>query len=321
MDAAAVLARLESRSEGLTDEEAETKRQQFGHNVLAASTQVSLARLILHAAANPLVILLAVLATISFATEDVGAGIMMTLMIVLGMGLKLVQEARADRVAAELKAMISVTATVQRNGHPREIPVADLVPGDVITLSAGDMIPADLRILSAKDLFVTQSMLTGESIAVEKFEVDRKPPKSPLESTSIAFFGTSVESGSAHAVVVVTGKQTVLGSLAESLSNQSVQTAFDKSISRFTWLMLQFLAVMVPVVFLINGFAKHNWVDAFFFAPGTLLRRRIARRRSNPGDGLSQQPFSDGTEKRARSGDPGTYGNSYRSQGAGLREG
>jgi len=299
LDAASVYARFATRPDGLSAEEARERLDLHGLNVLAKDQQISLGELVWHAAANPLVVLLAVLAGISFVTNDISAGVMMTLMIVLGMGLKLIQEAKADHVAAKLKAMISVTATVIRNGQTLEIPVAELVPGDIVTLSAGDMIPADLRIVTAKDLFVTQSMLTGESFAVEKFEqekvgvmerwksevlaepqlltdvhrqtrlagnIDLPVPSSPLELVSVAFLGTSVESGSARGVVVVTGKETLLGGMAASLSNRPVETAFDKSIARFTWLMLQFLMVMAPMVFVINGVAKGDWVEAFFFA-------------------------------------------------------
>jgi Mg2+-importing ATPase len=157
-----------------------------------------MARLVWRAAINPLVLLLTVLACISFATGDARAGFVMSLMIVLGVGLKLVQEARADSAAVKLRAMISVKATVIRDGQPQEVPVSQLVPGAVVQLAAGDMIPADVRVIAAKDLFVSQGSLTGESFPVEKFEVEKNPKTTvAVELTSIAFLGTSVESGSA----------------------------------------------------------------------------------------------------------------------------
>jgi Mg2+-importing ATPase len=163
--------------------------------------------------------------------------------------------------------MISVNATVLRGGAALEIPVAHLVPGDVVHLAAGDMVPGDVRIVQAKDLFVTQGSLTGESFPVEKFAADTGPSATPpLERTNIAFLGTSVESGAATAVVVSTGKDTYLGGMAESLQQQPTPTAFDRGISRFTSLMLRFMAVMVPLVFVINGVTKHDWREAFFFA-------------------------------------------------------
>jgi P-type Mg2+ transporter len=266
-DAASVCQRLETRPEGLTDEEAAKRLSEHGPNVLAKDTRAGLLTLIGHAVLNPLVMLLAILASISFATGDVRAGTMMAIMIALGAGLKLVQEARADSAAAKLKAMISVGATVIRSGQARELPISQLVPGDIVALAAGDMIPADVRVLTAKDLFVNQSTLTGESFPVEKFEAEKQPAASaPVEFTSVAFLGTSVESGAGTAVVVATGQDTYLGSTARSLTEEEPPTSFDKGIARFTWLMVRFVVVMVPLVFLINGFTKGNWHEAFFFA-------------------------------------------------------
>ncbi len=267
LDAEGVFRQFETQREGLSGSLASSRLTESGPNVLAKDQRVGIGLLVWHAVLNPLVILLAVLAAISFATGDARAGTVMSVMIGLGVGLKLVQEAKADSAAAKLKAMISVTATVLRDGIACELPVSQLVRGDVVTLAAGDMIPADVRILAAKDLFVTQGSLTGESYPVEKFEIERnKDTKVAVELTSIAFLGTSVESGSALGVVVATGAETYVGSMAQSLAEQPEQTAFDKGISDFTWLMLRFLLVMVPLVFVINGLTKGNWADAFFFA-------------------------------------------------------
>jgi len=261
-----VFQRLESRGTGLTTSEAEARLSEHGANMVAADGRKSIRLLLWHAVMNPLVLLLAVLATISFSTGDPRAGIVMSLMIVLGVGLRLVQERRADNTAAKLKAMISVTATTLRDGEIQELPIAQLVAGDVVRLAAGDMIPADVRIVAAKDLFVIQGSLTGESFPVEKFEVDGgASARSPIERANLAFLGTSVESGAATAVVVATGRQTYLGSMAVSLAAQPTETAFDKGVARFTWLMVRFILVMAPLVFVINGLTKGNWHEAFFF--------------------------------------------------------
>jgi P-type Mg2+ transporter len=259
-------ARLASRAEGLTAAEAQARLAQYGPNVLAKDHRAGIARLLWRSIVNPLVILLAALATISFATADVRAGLLMLSMIVLSVGLKLVQEAKASGAAAKLKAMISVTATVLRDGTSQEIPVAQLVPGDVVQLNAGDMVPGDVRIVQAKDLFVSQGALTGESFPVEKCEVEKNAAQAataPITLTSIAFLGTSVESGTAIAVVAATGRNTYLGSMAASLQEPQAPTAFDRGIARFTWLMLRFMLVMVPLVFVINGLTKGNWIQAF----------------------------------------------------------
>jgi Mg2+-importing ATPase len=141
------------------------------------------------------------------------------------------------------------------------------VPGDIIKLAAGDMIPGDVRLLSSKDLFVSQGSLTGESLPIEKFhDPEIKEENSPTELNNTCFMGTSVESGTATAVVVTTGLNTYFGSMAHSITGERALTSFDQGLSRFTWLMMQFMAVMVPLVFLINGFTKHDWKAAFFFA-------------------------------------------------------
>jgi len=261
------LQQLDTRRAGLTSDEAAARLIQFGPNTVAADPGNSLARHVWHAIVNPLVLLLAVLASISFSTGDARAGTVMSLMIVLGVGLRLTQERRADTTAAKLKAMISVTATVSRNCEPQELPVDHLVPGDVVTLTAGDMIPADARIVSAKDLFVAQGPLTGEAFPVEKFESDAGVgDRSPIELTNLAFLGTSVESGTATVVVVATGRDTYLGSMAGALAEEPTETAFDRGVAKFTWLMLRFILVMVPLVFVINGLTKGRWHEAFFFA-------------------------------------------------------
>jgi len=267
LDVPGVFERLATRVEGLTVAEAEARLDEHGPNLLARDRRPGFARLLWRAAINPLVVLLAVLATVSFSTGDPRAGTVMALMIALSVGLKLYQEAKADSVAAKLKAMISVRATVLRDGQPQEIPLAELVPGDVVQLAAGDMIPGDARIIQAKDLFVSQSALTGESFPVEKHAVVSAPlAAAPLELATIAFLGTSVESGSASAVVVATGRETYLGGMAGAMLEQPVTTAFDRHIARFTWLLLRFMFVMVPLVFVINGLTKGDWTGAFFFA-------------------------------------------------------
>jgi len=269
LDAAQVYARLNTRAEGLSAEEAEARLEQYGANILAKDQRPGIGKLLWHALRNPLVILLAVLATVSFATSDVRAGLMMLSMIALSVSLKLVQETKANNAAANLKSMISVTATVLRGGTAQELAVARLVPGDVVQLAAGDMIPGDVRIVQAKDLFVIQGALTGESFPVEKHPLAMDAPQvssTGIALDTIAFLGTSVESGTATAVVVSTGGSTYLGSMAASLQEQLVTTAFDRGIANFTWLMLRFMAVMVPLVFVINGVTKRDWLQAFFFA-------------------------------------------------------
>jgi Mg2+-importing ATPase len=267
-----VLRLLDSSPDGLSQEEAVRRLRQYGPNVVAAEGGRGWLRLLFKAAVNPLVILLLVLATVSFITETVAesrdyrAAIVMLAMVALGVSLRFIQESRADASAAKLKSMIRVTATVLRDGQPREVPLAELVPGDVIRLAAGDMIPADIRLLACKDLFVVQASLTGESFPVEKFDARENHKPTPLEHTNICFLGTSVESGTASAIVAAMGFETYLGCMASAITDQQVETEFDKGVNRFTWLMIRFIIVMTPLVFLINWITKGSANDAFFFA-------------------------------------------------------
>ena len=266
-ESAEVLQSLGTSLNGLTETEAEARLAQHGPNEVGQEQRHEWLHRLWTAVRNPLVILLTALATLSYVTGDFRAGTVMLLMVILGVSLRLVQETRADKAAAKLKAMISVTATVVREGQQKEIPLRLLVPGDVVKLSAGDMIPGDVRLMAAKDLFIIQATLTGESLPVEKSDVrDTRTGISAIEHTNICFLGTSVESGAATAVIIATGAQTYFGKMANSLAGQQTETAFDKGVKKYVWLMLSFMLVMVPLVFFINGLMKHNWKDAFFFA-------------------------------------------------------
>lgn len=267
MEATGVLELVKSRLEGLSEEEVEQRLEEHGPNVVASEVVHGWLFRVWTAVRNPLVILLSILAIVSYATGDFRAGTVMVLMVILGVSLRFVQESRADAAAAKLKAMINVTATVLRGGQPIEVALSQIVPGDIVKLAAGDMIPADLRLITAKDLFITQATLTGESIPVEKSDArESRTGIMPTEAGNLCFLGTSVESGAATAVVVATGGQTYFGSMARSIVGKTEETSFDKGVNRFTWLMLQFMIVMVPMVFLINGFTKHDWHEAFFFS-------------------------------------------------------
>jgi Mg2+-importing ATPase len=264
---AEVFQQLQTVPAGLTEAEAVQRRQEHGPNAVVSEARLRQVVLFRKALLNPLVVLLLVLAVLSVMTGDERAAFVMLVMVLLGVVLRFVQEARADAAAAKLKAMIRVTATAVRDGQPREVPLADLVPGDVIRLSAGDMIPADVRLVACKDLHVIQASLTGESFPVEKaYAAETIAGQSPLELKNTCFLGTSVETGTAQGVVVCTGRQTYLGSLATTLAQPAPPTSFDRGVGRFTWLMIRFILVMVPLVFLINGLTKHDWQEAFFFA-------------------------------------------------------
>ena len=266
-DADKVLSALKSGVGGLSAAEATSRLKQYGPNEIAREKRKSALERLWDNVKNPLVILLTLLGVVSYATGDMRATVVIMVMVLLGVVLRFYQEMRADNAAEKLKAMVSTKATVVRDSKDVEIPLHDLAPGDVIRLAAGDMVPGDVRVLSAKDLFLNQSALTGESLPVERVAaVVSSEVGNPLELPNICFLGSNVESGSATAVVVFTGNQTYFGSLAASIVGERELTSFDQGVNKFTWLMIRFIGVMVPAVFLINGLSKHDWVEAFLFA-------------------------------------------------------
>ncbi len=269
VETTAVLEKMNTTPSGLTSEEAEARLEQYGPNEIAKEKHQTLLMRLWDNVKNPLVILLTVLGIVTYITGDVPGTVVIFIMVLLGIVLRYVQESRADSAAEKLKAMVSTTATVMRDGKRQEIELRNLVPGDIVLLSAGDMSPADVRLLSARDLFVNQAALTGESMPVEKIPAVvamSEDNQNPLEMQNVCFMGSNVESGTGTAVVIQTGSETYFGSLAGSIVGQRQLTGFDKGVNGFTWLMIGFMVVMVPLVFLFNGLSKGNWVEAFLFA-------------------------------------------------------
>lgn len=228
---------------------------------------------------NPFNLLLTALAMLSWLTDvrmaapeeqSWTAVAIIGSMVAISTVLRFVQEQRSNRAAEALKAMVQNTATVlrcDRESQPCEIPLADLVPGDVVLLSAGDMIPADCRILQAKDLFIAQAALTGESLPVEKHQCAGVKTEDPLALENMAFMGTSVVSGAGTALVVATGAQTYFGHLAGRVTQTArTPTQFQQGINRVSWVLIRFMLVMAPMVFLINGLTKGDWLEALLFA-------------------------------------------------------
>ena len=262
-----ILKAYDTTLNGLSDEQVEDRIEQYGLNEMASEKKHSTFYRLIQNFKNPLVILLLVLAVISYVTGDSAAAVIMCFMVGMGVVLRFIQEVKADNSAEELKSMVTTTATAIRNGIETEVPLKDLVPGDIVHLSSGDMIPADLELLSAKDLFVNQSALTGESLPVEK-SVNTKDNKnySPLEDPKLCFMGSNVESGTAIAVVKVTGEKTYFGELNSRIVEERPMTSFDKGVNKFTYLMIKFIFVLAPLVFVINGLTKGNWGEAFLFS-------------------------------------------------------
>ncbi len=285
------LARLNSSRQGLTTEDALERLNEYGRNEVAHEQAPPALIQLLQAFNNPFIYVLMALAAVSFVTDywlplrngeetDLTGIIIIVTMVSLSGLLRFWQEFRTNKAAQALKSMVRTTATVLRRGPgnmgpaQEEIAIEELVPGDIIFLAAGDLVPADVRLLESRDLFVSQSILSGESLPVEKYDVlasvsgkgcDRLPEpnkdKSLLEMGNICLMGTNVTSGRAQAVVVATGNRTWFGSLAKSIVGTRTQTAFDRGVNSVSWLLIRFMLVMVPIVLLINGFSKGDWVN------------------------------------------------------------
>ncbi|RPE02336.1 magnesium-translocating P-type ATPase [Candidatus Pantoea deserta] len=288
--AEATLQHLRSTWDGLSSQEAQRRQARSGPNEVAHEKAPPVLAQLLMAFHNPFIYVLLALALVSFFTDywlplrageagDLTGVTIICTMVTLSALLRFWQEFRTNRAAQALKSLVQTTATVMRDGAAQQIAMRQLVPGDVVLLAAGDLIPADVRLLSARDLAVSQAALTGESLPVEKIDFttrivekggDLQRPdqqdKSLLARSNICLMGTTVSSGTARAVVVATGSQTYFGSLAKSLIGSRAQNAFDRGVNSVSMLLIRFMLVMVPVVLLINGFSKGDWIDATLFA-------------------------------------------------------
>jgi len=273
LDVSDVLASLGASTEGLAEAEAQARLASGGPNLIAQEGQPSIAQELWGRAKNPLNALLLGLAVVSFLLGDFHASVVISIIVALAISMAFVQEHRSNDAAARLRAMVTTTASVRRRveddsaGSFREIPFEQLASGDIVRLSAGDMIPADLRLLSAKDLFLNQSALTGEAMPAEKSAQPCSGESTDLfDARNLCLMGASVVSGFATGVIVHTGAKTYFGQLADQISGRRELTSFDRGVSRFIWLMIRFMLVMVPSVFFINGFAKGDWGEALLFA-------------------------------------------------------
>ncbi|MBU3895115.1 magnesium-translocating P-type ATPase [Serratia rubidaea] len=288
------LAQLNCNRLGLTQDDAQERLAYYGANQVAHEKAPHALWQLVSAFNNPFIFVLMVLAAISFFTDywlpaqqgdetDLTGVSIILIMVALSGLLRFWQEYRTNKAAEALKSMVRTTATVLRRSSFSaqslvvEIPLRELVPGDIIQLSAGDMVPADVRLLSSRDLFISQAILTGEAIPIEKYDTlgsvsqkscdaEAASESELLEMANVCLMGTNVASGTASAVVVATGGQTYFGSLAKSIVGSRAQTAFDRGVNSVSWLLIRFMLVMVPVVLLINGFTKGDWGEAALFA-------------------------------------------------------
>ena len=263
---------------GLVDDQVEENRDTYGENVITKGQEDSMIKKIYESIINPFTVILLVIALVSFITnvwlakpgeQDPTTSIIIVTLVLISGGIRFIQELRSDKAASNLSRMIVNTATVLRDGSEQEIPIDEIVVGDVIKLSAGDMIPADVVLIDSRDFFVQQSGLTGESDAVEKVclrKADSQNLDSLLESESLAFMGTNVISGRATALVLVVGDETMMGAIEQTINTYDEPTSFEREMNTISWLLIRLMLVMVPVVFVINGLTDGDWLEAGVFA-------------------------------------------------------
>ncbi|MCE2706333.1 MAG: magnesium-translocating P-type ATPase [Proteobacteria bacterium] len=285
-----LFSEFESHFNGLNNDEVIKRQSKFGLNEIEEQEKLTWFKHLWLCYKNPFNLLLTLLDIFFIITDDIRGIVVITLMVAISTILRFVQERKSNKAADRLKEMVSTTATVFRHDENQEtlleyekqvnanlynhgankveITIKEIVPGDIVVLSAGDLIPADLRILTAKDLFVSQASLTGESLPVEKFSIQSKAGVTdPLELENIGFMGTNVVSGTATAIVIATAKDTIFGSLANRVIKQEIrETSFQVGINRVSWLLIYFMLIMSPVVFVLNGITKHDWMSALMFA-------------------------------------------------------
>ena len=267
---------------GLEPGKVEENRSEYGSNKVTREKKKTLPQRLAGAFINPFTAILFCLALVSSFTDmifphfslfgcvpkdfDCLTVVIILTMVFLSGTLRFVQESRSGNAAEKLLAMITTTCTVTRKGQEMaEIPLDEVVVGDIVHLSAGDMLPADVRILDAKDLFVSQASLTGESEPIEKIPMVNETMDAITDYTNIAFMGSNVLSGSASAVVVTVGDHTLFGSMASEVAHEAVETSFSKGVNAVSWVLIRFMLVMVPLVFVANGITKGDWLSAFLF--------------------------------------------------------
>jgi len=276
-DELGILEKYNTSYSGYEEIKVELMREEYGKNEITHQKGDSLVKRLIESFINPFTIILLILAIISFVTDimivdsskrDATSVVIVTSMVLVSGILRFIQETKSNKAAEKLGEMVKTTISVERKGVGiKEIPISEIVVGDIIHIAAGDMIPADIRILKAKDLFISQSSLTGESEPVEKVDTAiTHDCKNPIELNNLAFMGTNVISGSAIAIAINVGNDTIFGSMAKQLVGKKVTTSFEKGVNSVSWVLIRFMFVMVPVVLFMNGFTKGDWMEAFLFA-------------------------------------------------------
>lgn len=255
---------------GLDTHYVESWQDKNGYNKVDSGKNYDILVNIFESFFNPFNIVLILLGVISFITNDIMTTITILFLVLISSSIRFIQENKSNKASKKLKSIIKTTATVLRDGKKKEVDISNLVVGDIILLSAGDIIPADLRILESKELFISQSSLTGETEPIEKFsklsDKTQETKVQPIDMENLCFMGTNVVSGTATAVVISIGLDTYFGSMTKLITKRKTKTNFDKGINKTSVFLINSTILMVFIVFIINGFTKHNWLSSFLFA-------------------------------------------------------
>lgn len=276
LDIYTLYEKYNTSEKGKNENQVKDAKETFGENKVTYKKDDTIFKRLKDAFINPFTLILIALAVVSAFTDIILANptdkdpttvIIIITMVMLSGILRFVQETRSGNSAEKLLEMIETTCLIERiETGAEEIPLDEVVVGDLVHISAGDMIPADTRIIKAKDLFISQSALTGESQTVEKFPIDSSNSDAVLDKVNLAFMGTNVISGSATGIIIATGDETIFGDIAKELNEDKPITSFERGVNAVSWVLIKFMMVMVPIVFLLNGFTKGHWLNALLFA-------------------------------------------------------
>lgn len=266
-----ILKEFDTSINGLNGEAAQYRLKKYGLNIISDNKNDDIVSIFLEAFKNPLIILLIILVIVSYLINEHETSVIIFIMVLISILLTIIQESNANNAAKKLQEIISITSTVLRQinfniSEEVNISIKNIVIGDIIKLSAGQIIPADVRILESKNLYINQSSITGESLPVEKNVIDNINTDNILDIKNLCFMGSYVSSGTGLGLVILTGKNSYLGKISQIISGKKIKTSFDKGLNDFTWLIIKFMIISVPLVFIINGITKNDWIHAFLFS-------------------------------------------------------
>lgn len=257
--------------EGYNELEAAEKLEQVGKNKIRTKQEKSFLKRIQEAIINPFNVVLILVGMVTFLTDIVftkqpsyATFILILVTVFISAIISFREQEKSNQAAKKLEKMITNKVDVIRHGQNKQVDIENIIPGDIVKLSSGDMLPGDVRFLQVKDLFIDQATLTGESLPVEK-QITAKPEEELTSLENIGFMGTNVISGTATAIVLTTGNQTYFGSMAKEIVTDKGKSSFEKGVDSVSKLLIRFMIVMVPIIFLVNVFTKHNFIESLLF--------------------------------------------------------